>query len=134
MVMMRVTQLGLIKERSAIQAIAMNRGMNQYIPEVSKHQTGRKAACHVEAGLPPKRNEYSEPKGAEARPEGSTYQRTRARMVHIMQSRGQWNSVKDEAMNDLFSKRPSAGPHYACDQPLQLRRGLRRPKLGRRQR
>src|ERR1700687_3618145 len=133
-VMIRMTQLGSVKERSAIQAIAMNRGMNNSIPKVSKHQTGRKATCHVEAGLPPKWNEYSEPKGAEAQPKWSTDQRTRTQMVHIMHSSEQWNSMKDKAMNDVFSKGPSGDPHNACDQPMQLRHGPRRPKFGRRRR
>jgi hypothetical protein len=97
--MLRVTQLRAIKERSAIQTVAMNSSMDKGIPEVPEHQTARKATRHIEARLPPKRNKHSEAKGADARSNRSTYQRTGSRMVRVMHSCDNWEAMEYETMN-----------------------------------
>jgi len=50
MMMLRVTQLDLVKERRLIQTPAMNSGMNNHVPKISDGQTRRDTACDVGSG------------------------------------------------------------------------------------
>jgi hypothetical protein len=114
-VMMRVTQLGTVKERSAIYAVAMNSSMDKDIPEVSKHQTARKSTCHIQARLQPKRNKHAEREGADARPNWSTYQRARSRMVRLMHLCKHWDAMKYKSMNEVLNECPRGDSYKASD-------------------
>jgi hypothetical protein len=113
----------LPKPRILFQRPPMNRVMDDEIPYVAQHKSGRCARRDLEISGQPKGQKHDRGPGQEADPDRRRNISAGSRVVHGVEFDNSWEFVKNKSVQEIFEQGPNGDTQETAQEPEPRERG-----------